>query len=220
LDSQPLSSPLASLIEDAWFNEITESLAHCGYYIKTNALPERLIDELTLTAQDSKPHFQSAGIGRSDDHQINQVIRNDTIHWITGTDQAQAIYLNEMERLRVAINRRLYLGLFDYEAHFANYPIGGFYKKHVDAFKGQSNRVLTTVLYLNKHWREEEQGHLLLYNSEGSLIKSVLPDAGTLVIFLSEEFPHEVIPTARERLSIAGWFRINTSTSDKVDPPT
>ena len=217
----PTSPPLcAPLIEDALISEIAESLASCGYYIKTNALPERLIDELSLTAQDSTRQFQSAGIGRSDDHQINQVIRNDSIQWLTGKNQTQAIYLNEMERLRIAINRRLFLGLFDYEAHFAHYPIGGFYKKHVDAFKGQSNRVLTTVLYLNRNWCEEDQGHLLLYNTEGSLIKAILPNAGTLVVFLSEEFPHEVIPTTRERLRIAGWFRINTSTSDKVDPPT
>ncbi len=217
----PTSPPhCAPLIEDALISEIAESLASCGYYIKTNALPERLIDALSLTAQDSTRQFQSAGIGRSDDHQINQVIRNDSIQWLTGKNQTQAIYLNEMERLRIAINRRLFLGLFDYEAHFAHYPIGGFYKKHVDAFKGQSNRVLTTVLYLNRNWCEEDQGHLLLYNTEGSLIKAILPNAGTLVVFLSEEFPHEVIPTTRERLSIAGWFRINTSTSDKVDPPT
>lgn len=220
MDSPTFPPHCAPLIEDALINEITESLASCGYYIKKNALPERLIDELSLTAQDSTRQFQSAGIGRSDDHQINQVIRNDSIQWLTGKNQTQAIYLNEMERLRIAINRRLFLGLFDYEAHFAHYPIGGFYTKHVDAFKGQSNRVLTTVLYLNRNWCEEDQGHLLLYNTEGALIKAVLPNAGTLVVFLSEEFPHEVIPTTRERLSIAGWFRINTSTSDKVDPPT
>jgi hypothetical protein len=30
---------------------------------------------------------------------------------------------------------------------------------------------------------------------------------GTLVVFLSDRFPHEVLPARRERLSLAGWFR-------------
>jgi SM-20-related protein len=47
----------------------------------------------------------------------------------------------------------------------------------------------------------------------------VVPLMGTLVTFLSEEFPHEVLPAARDRYSIAGWFRVNTSATDKVDPP-
>jgi len=34
----------------------------------------------------------------------------------------------------------------------------------------------------------------------------VPPLAGTLVTFLSGEFPHEVLPTTRERLSVTGWF--------------
>jgi SM-20-related protein len=40
-----------------------------------------------------------------------------------------------------------------------------------------------------------------------------------LVVFLSEEFPHEVLPTATDRYSIAGWFRVNTSSAERVDPP-
>lgn len=34
---------------------------------------------------------------------------------------------------------------------------------------------------------------------------------GTLVVFLSEEFEHEVLPAKRDRYSIAGWFRVNPS---------
>jgi SM-20-related protein len=47
----------------------------------------------------------------------------------------------------------------------------------------------------------------------------VIPALGTLAIFLSEEFPHEVLPTHRDRYSIAGWYRINASSADRVDPP-
>lgn len=43
------------------------------------------------------------------------------------------------------------------------------------------------------------------------------PRAGTLVVFLSEDMPHEVLETQRERYSIAGWFRVNGSDSVRLD---
>jgi len=122
-----------------------------------------------------------------------------------------------MEGLRLGLNRRLFMGLFDYESHFAHYPIGAFYKKHRDAFAGQSgnrqpNRVLSTVLYLNSAWQPHEGGELLIYAEDGeAIIETVVPVYGRLVIFLSEKFPHEVLPATRERKSIAGWFRVNES---------
>jgi len=47
----------------------------------------------------------------------------------------------------------------------------------------------------------------------------VTPSYGTLVTFLSEEMPHEVLVSKRDRYAIAGWFRVNASTPDKIDPP-
>jgi len=35
----------------------------------------------------------------------------------------------------------------------------------------------------------------------------IYPRDGRLVLFLSADFEHEVLPAARERLSVAGWFR-------------
>jgi len=40
-----------------------------------------------------------------------------------------------------------------------------------------------------------------------------------LVVFLSEEFPHEVLKAKRSRFSVAGWFRVNTSNAERADPP-
>jgi SM-20-related protein len=125
-----------------------------------------------------------------------------------------------MEMLRVGINRRLFLGLFDYECHFARYAPGSFYKKHVDAFRGRSNRVLSTVFYLNPQWGSADGGELLIYSGDGQVEASVKPTMGTLVVFLSETVPHEVLPAARLRHSIAGWFRVNASLGANIDPPS
>jgi SM-20-related protein len=58
--------------------------------------------------------------------------------------------------------------LFDYECHFARYGEGAFYKKHLDAFKTPEEshlpkRLLSSVLYLNRDWGNEDGGELLLY---------------------------------------------------------
>ena len=33
------------------------------------------------------------------------------------------------------------------------------------------------------------------------------------------EFPHEVLPAMRDRYAIAGWFRLNSSIANNIDPP-
>lgn len=153
--------------------------------------------------------LKTAGIGRQSDHVLDSDIRRDRIQWIEATSKARRLWLETMESLRTHLNRTLYLGLFSYESHFAVYDSGAFYQKHRDAFRGKSNRVLSTVFYLNQDWRSEDGGQLKLYSDDEQLLETVEPEAGTLLIFLSEEFPHEVTAARRKRYSIAGWFRIN-----------
>jgi len=207
---------------DTLIDLIADALVGQGYWIVDDALPKALLNDL-LTHVDllQEDSFKSAGIGRQTDFQLQATIRSDKIHWIDATTdkftETTAEFLRWMEFLRVGINRRLFMGLFDYESHFAYYPVGACYKKHLDAFRGnrtqgQSNRVLSTVLYLNQNWQPENGGELLIYAEDGeTVIETVLPVAGRLVIFLSEKFPHEVLPANRERKSIAGWFRVNES---------
>jgi SM-20-related protein len=68
-------------------------------------------------------------------------------------------------------------------------------------------RVLSSVVYLNPNWDIADGGELVLYDTTDSELTRVQPLAGTAVFFMSEEFPHEVLPARRERYSIAGWFR-------------
>ena len=97
-----------------------------------------------------------------------------------------------------------------FEAHYAVYEPDGFYKRHLDSFRGARNRVLSSVLYLNRDWHASDGGQLRIYapDSEG-VVETVQPEFGTLAVFLSEDIPHEVVPARRERFSIAGWHRCN-----------
>jgi SM-20-related protein len=111
--------------------------------------------------------------------------------------------------LRLALNRELQLGLFEYECHFARYAPGAFYRKHVDRFSRDSRRRLSSILYLNPAWAAADGGALRLYmeRTPESARVDIAPAGGTLVLFLSERFPHEVLPATRERLSLTGWFK-------------
>ena len=158
----------------------------------------------------SQQKFIHAGIGREDNFILNQFIRTDKIHWIEADTPIQKQWLDWCTQLMTHLNRKLFLGLFAFETHYAYYSKGDFYKRHYDAFRGEKNRVLTMVLYLNPTWEEEDGGELILYQQDDDLVGTkIYPQFGTLAIFLSEEFPHEVKPTQKDRYSITCWFRVN-----------
>lgn len=203
---------------DTLLDQLADALARDGYRCLSDVLPAALVDGLWRERHalpDSE--LKSAGIGRQDDFQLNRHIRRDKIYWLDGSSPAQQEFLAWMEQVRIGLNQRLFLGLFDYECHYASYGPGGFYKKHLDAFKQQGysvapNRVLSTVLYLNPNWQAGDGGELLLYDEAGiQLLETIAPQYGKLVIFLSAEFPHEVAVATCERHSIAGWFRTQGS---------
>lgn len=155
--------------------------------------------------------LRPAGVGHGDGHQVRAEIRADRILWLneTAASPAQHAYFARMDELRQAINRETFLGLFDLESHFASYPPDSFYRRHLDRFRDDSARTVSCILYLNEAWRAEDGGQLRLYldeAGEGAHV-DIDPVGGTLVVFLSDRFWHEVLPTARERLSVTGWFR-------------
>ncbi len=206
--------------DNGLFDHIANEVYQQGYCVLRNALPETLCAALSAEVRELPEHrFSRAGIGRLNDHQNIETIRRDEICWIDNSTPAGQAWLTWADGLKLALNRRLFLGLFSFESHYAHYRTGDYYKVHLDAFRGQQNRVLTVVTYLNPDWSNSDGGELLVYPETGSqVLLKVEPEYGTLVIFLSEEFPHEVLPTLTDRYSIAGWYRINSSDSNRVDP--
>lgn len=212
----PLEPPRS---DDPLFEQIAVALEQKGYAILPDALPtdiaEGLLNHLSQLEEDA---FHGAQIGRGQEQMQNQFVRRDQIHWIDRGPPQAAPWLDWTDQLKSYLNRRLFLGLFSFESHFAHYRPGAFYRKHLDAFRGESNRVLTLVTYLNKGWQPDQGGELVLYDEQQELCR-VAPGFGTLIVFLSEDFPHEVLPADRDRYSVAGWFRVNTSINNQIDPP-
>jgi len=205
------------------FDSIIRDLASHGYAVCEHFLPLDTVHKLLTHTQalERAQHLRMAGVGRGQDFHTNRFVRQDKIYWLEPEQDPDTTILSPMDDLRLALNRSLFLGLFDYEAHYANYPPGGFYKTHIDAFTGRSNRKLSTVCYLNIDWQRTDGGALRLYQPEHrqEVLCDIWPKSGTLVVFESERFWHEVLPAHRSRYSIAGWFRINNSTAQFIDPP-
>ncbi len=197
------TSPIALLAN------IVDDLAERGWSLQPLFTPQALTLELAeeCRLRAAKGALAPASIGRGSAQAVREGVRGDHIQWLdAGQSPACDRYLALLDELRLALNRDLYLGLEDYESHFALYPPGAFYQKHVDRFRDDDRRTVSAVFYLNEDWQAEQGGALRLYLADGTT-RDVLPEAGSLLVFLSADMPHEVLPANRERLSLTGWFR-------------
>lgn len=157
-----------------------------------------------------------AAVGRGPGQALRHDIRGDATLWLDDAHcgNAARAYLDTLEMLRSQLDRRLFLGLAEVEAHYAAYPPDAGYARHRDRFHDSDTRVLSLVSYLNEDWEERDGGALRLYPADGVLdgdapgggAIEIAPVGGTSVCFLSE-LEHEVLPARRERLSIAAWMR-------------
>jgi SM-20-related protein len=200
------------------FDTLSCELEKHGYVVIPEGLPQIVANELlryidSVDADD----FHRAGIGRGADEHTNRFVRRDSIHWLHEGREELSEWRSFTDSLRTQLNRELFLGLFSFESHLARYSPGDFYKKHYDAFRGEANRIVSLVCYLNTDWAPGDGGELQIHT--GAMTITVPPVYRSLVLFLSEETLHEVLPTNRERWSVTGWFRLNQSNLDRVDPP-
>ena len=201
---------------------LVDALVEQGWYVGRGVIDPALCQALQgellhLAAHDA---LDEAGIGRGQQHLLRKDIRGDAIHWLDRESEAQRHYLDAMAELQRSLNQALFLGLFEYEAHFAHYPAGAFYQRHLDRFRGRANRVISTVGYLTPDWPADGGGEMVIYDPDNPSreVARVVPEAGTFACFLSETIPHEVLPTRLPRTSIAGWFRRNASLGGVLDP--
>lgn len=135
-------------------------------------------------------------------------LRGDRTHWFTHGSMSvpQREFSDSIDALRGALNRELLLAMIECESHYAVYLPGATYARHLDRLRDKDARVISAVFYLNPDWQEADGGALRLYLADGSS-RDIYPHAGTLLLFLSAQFEHEVLPATRDRMSIACWMR-------------
>lgn len=202
-----------SQLPEQQFSQLADDLSEKGYAILDHFLSDEEVQAIlnVMAGYREAGDFKKAGIGQADNFQVDRSQRGDLIRWIEPEKAREPtqVYLDRMRELMHYINRTCFLSLKDFEFHFTVYPVGTFYKRHLDQFKHDDHRKLSVICYLNFDWKPDDGGQLRMYlpmeNGEDAV--DVLPQAGRLVCFRSDLLEHEVLNTARERRSLTGWLR-------------
>ncbi|MEO6346795.1 MAG: 2OG-Fe(II) oxygenase [Aquaticitalea sp.] len=173
---------------------------------------EVLVLRQSLLKKHERNDFKKAAIGNCINEIIIKSIRGDSILWIDElkTNEAESLFFDKINDLVEYLNKTCFLGILHKEFHYALYPTGTFYKRHIDTFQNDDRRKLSFVCYLNEHgWLPENGGELVLYLKDQveETEKVIYPFPGRVVIFESQIIEHEVKPVNAERLSITGWLK-------------
>lgn len=190
------------------WNRWLEQLAEQDFIYVDNFISESFFDRIQRYFQKllDESKFSKAAIGSSENRQIESSIRGDFIYWFDKQrDQEISQLFNLFDETIYQLKRQLFLSLSDYEFHFAIYPPGTGYKKHIDQFHGKQNRVISMLIYLNEDWQPGDGGELKIYRPGDSAVM-LEPIARRLVMFKSDAVPHQVMPTRIHRKSLTGWL--------------
>ena len=192
------------------FQGIAEQLGKTGLCVWPAFLSPALLVAVRSDLQGIQENheFHRAGTGKGSSKSGGDGVRRDETFWLerAASNPVQSQLWGLLDQLKQALNRTLFLGITDFEGHYAAYPAGGFYKRHLDTFRQDDARIVSFVLYLNEAWIPAQGGQLRVYSADE--FTDVQPDGGTLACFLSRESEHEVLPCYATRLSFTGWFKV------------
>lgn len=196
------------------YEQIIEDLMRQKFSIADNffAPEEVAVLRKSLLRKFEEDHFKKSAIGNQSNEIILEAVRGDFILWLDekNANEAEKIYFDRINDFVHYLNRTCFLGIQDKEFHYALYPEGTFYKRHLDTFQNDSRRKLSMVCYLNEeHWKMDFGGELTIYNNENGVEteRNIIPEQGRMVIFESQVLEHEVKPVKQPRLSITGWLK-------------
>lgn len=201
-------------IENPQYERIIENILAQQYCIVEDFFTDGEVSLLrqSLIEKHEEDAFKKAAIGNCVNEIIVKSIRGDVILWIDelNANEAEMLFFNKVNNLVNYLNKTCFLGILQKEFHYALYPEGTYYKRHIDTFQNDDRRKLSIVCYLNEDgWLPENGGELVLYlNENGEETEKVIyPFPGRVVIFESQIIEHEVKPVNKERMSITGWLK-------------
>ncbi len=200
--------------ENPLYEKMISGLLDDQYCIVENFFDRDEVNLLreSLITKYEEDNFKKAAIGNKLNETIVKTIRGDFIHWINENeaDEAEKLFFKKISSLVDYLNKTCFLGILQKEFHYALYPEGTFYKRHLDTFQNDDRRKLSLVCYLNdEDWKPENGGELVIYKEINGVevAKSIYPLPGRVVIFESQLLEHEVKPVKTTRLSITGWLK-------------
>ncbi len=196
------------IAEDQWTAWL-DKLAEREYLVVDDFISEELFETILsyFDRLQQEEEFSKAGIGARQERQVQGAIRGDRIYWLNrDKDEELAPFFKLADELVDRLKRYFFMSISDYEFHLAHYPPGAHYERHIDRFKGSSNRLFSVLVYLNERWKPEDGGELVIYREGGEKNVTIAPLARRLVLFRSETVEHEVLKTQAGRKSLTGWL--------------
>lgn len=200
--------------EDSFYEGIISDLLEKQYSVIDNFFTREEVSLLrnSLLEKYEEDNFKKAAIGNRTNEVIERSVRGDFIMWLNEAEAgpAEDIFFGKVNSLVGYLNKTCFLGILNKEFHYAVYPEGTFYKRHLDTFQNDGRRKLSLVCYLNdQDWKPENGGELTIYTEENGIEVplNLYPFPGRVVIFESQVLEHEVKPVKTERLSITGWLK-------------
>ena len=104
---------------------------------------------------------------------------------------------------------------------------GGFLKIHADFNKHRLTKLdrrLNILVYLNKDWKEEYNGHFELWDKDmNGCVKKILPEFNTLAMFSTTDFSYHGLPNPitcppdRSRKSVALYYYSNGRPAHEIN---
>lgn len=203
-----------AFVENPLYERIIEDIVAQKYALVEDffTAEEVLVLRQSLIEKHEEDTFKKAAIGNRVNEIIVKSIRGDVILWIdeSHANRAEELFFHKINHLINYLNKTCFLGILHKEFHYALYPEGTYYKRHLDTFQNDDRRKLSFVCYLNESgWVPENGGELVLYlDDNGKEVEKIIyPFPGRVVIFESQLIEHEVRPVKTERMSITGWFK-------------
>lgn len=171
----------------------------------SEGLCEHLASNLLLLHEDNE--LLPAGVGNDSLLLHSQLIRKDRIYWLDKkhNDPYENEFFKKMDAFVAYLNATCYANIRSYEFHYSLYEAGDFYIKHLDQFQDNASRQYSMISYLNPDWEARDGGELLVYQTGSG--QKIAPTQGKTVFFKSSVLEHEVLPTHKRRMSIAGWLK-------------
>ncbi|MEO2059447.1 MAG: 2OG-Fe(II) oxygenase [Mesonia sp.] len=202
-------------VENPLYESIIEDLLQRKYSVIDNFFSTEEVEVLRngLLAKYEEDQFKKSAIGNKTNEMVEKEIRGDFILWLNEAEAGtvENVFFNRVNNLVDYLNRTCFMGILHKEFHYAVYPEGTFYKRHLDTFQNDGRRKLSVVCYLNDEtWLEENGGELTIYVDENGEEKAIdlYPFPGRVVIFESQELEHEVQRVKHsKRFSITGWLK-------------
>lgn len=155
--------------------------------------------------ESEKHQLKPARIGSLEQKNTNTRVRSDSIFWVEPeSDPVFFLWNEKIKSLIQCLREEFYLPIQGSEFHFAHYPKGSFYSRHLDQPKSSHNRLVSIVHYLNPEWDDSWGGQIVLYTEDGPV--KITPQSPTTLIFQSHKLEHEVLPTTKDRFSLTGWL--------------